>query len=71
MTWQVEVDRDTCIGSGMCAALMPEEFSLDGPVARAIAGSVEPGETVLDAADSCPAMAITVRNGAEVVGPRP
>ncbi|OAP25111.1 MULTISPECIES: ferredoxin [Amycolatopsis] len=71
MTWKIEVDGGTCIGSGMCAALLPETFVLDGATARAVAETVEPDETVLDAADSCPAMAITVRDGAEVVGPRP
>ncbi|MFE3170217.1 ferredoxin [Amycolatopsis sp. NPDC059090] len=71
MSWTVEVDGGACIGSGMCASLMPEVFELDGATARAVAGNVGPDETVLDAADSCPAMAITVRDGAEVVGPRP
>ncbi|WP_116203947.1 ferredoxin [Amycolatopsis circi] len=71
MSWTVEVDGGVCIGSGMCASLMPEVFQLDGATARAVAESVGPDETVLDAADSCPAMAITVRDGAEVLGPRP
>ena len=71
MTWSIEVDGGVCIGSGMCAALLPETFELDGATARAVTETVEPDETVLDAADSCPAMAITVRDGAEVVGPRP
>lgn len=71
MTWSIEVDGGVCIGSGMCAALLPETFELDGATARAVTEAVEPDETVLDAADSCPAMAITVRDGAEVVGPRP
>ncbi|QRP48060.1 ferredoxin [Amycolatopsis sp. FDAARGOS 1241] len=71
MTWKVEIDEHTCIGSGMCASLMPELFELDGAVARPLTDTTEPDETVLDAADSCPAMAITVTDGAEVVGPRP
>ncbi|MEV6829374.1 ferredoxin [Amycolatopsis sp. NPDC051102] len=71
MTWQVEVDEHVCIGSGMCAALMPEVFVLDGPVAHTLTSSVEADETVLDAADSCPAMAITVTDGGREIGPRP
>jgi ferredoxin len=55
----------------MCAALAPELFSLDGAHATAVAGDVEPDELILDAADSCPAMAIIVRAGDEIVGPRP
>jgi ferredoxin len=71
MSWQIEVDAHTCIGSGMCAALAPHWFTLDGEHATAVAGDVEPVEIMLDAADSCPAMAITVTAGDEVVGPRP
>ncbi|WP_179956867.1 ferredoxin [Amycolatopsis anabasis] len=71
MTWRIEVDENTCIASGMCAALAPEFFELEGDHARPLSGEVEPDEIVLDAADSCPAMAITVREGEEVLGPRP
>jgi ferredoxin len=71
MSWHVEVDEHTCIGSGMCAALMPEVFTLDGPVAHPVTSSVAADETVLDVADSCPAMAITVTDGGREIGPRP
>jgi ferredoxin len=71
MSWHVEVDEHTCIGSGMCASLMPEVFTLDGAVAHTVTSEVEAGETVLDAADSCPAMAITVTDGGREIGPRP
>ncbi len=71
MSWDVKVDEHTCIGSGMCAALMPEVFSLDGAVAHPVTPSVEADETVLDVADSCPAMAITVTDGGREIGPRP
>jgi len=36
-----------------------------------VAGDVEPNEILLDAADSCPSMAITVADGGVQVGPRP
>ncbi|HKN56127.1 MAG TPA: ferredoxin [Amycolatopsis sp.] len=71
MSWQVEIDGHSCIGSGMCAGLLPEVFELDGAVAHPLSDRVEPDELVLDAADSCPAMAITVSDGSEVIGPRP
>ena len=71
MSWHVEIDEHTCIGSGMCAALMPEVFVLEGAVAHPVTSSVDPDETVLDAADSCPAMAITVTDGGKEIGPRP
>ena len=71
MTWHVEIDEHTCIGSGMCASLLPEVFVLDGAVAHPVNPSVDADETVLDAADSCPAMAITVTDGGREIGPRP
>jgi ferredoxin len=74
MSWHIALDRAACIGSGSCAALLPERFGLDGPAARVRDPEAgEPDETLLDAADSCPAGAITVTDTAsgEVVGPRP
>ncbi|MEU3624474.1 ferredoxin [Amycolatopsis coloradensis] len=71
MSWKVEVDGGTCIGSGMCAALLPEVFELEGATATVVEGEVKPDESVLDAADSCPAMAIEVTERGEVIGPRP
>ncbi|HEY0448370.1 ferredoxin [Actinophytocola sp.] len=70
MTWHVEVDERTCIGSGMCAALAPELFTLDDDHASPVAPDIEPDEVALDAADSCPALAITVTDGAKAVAPR-
>lgn len=71
MTWNVEVDGGMCIGSGMCASLVPEVFELEGATAKVLADEVKPDEIVLDAADSCPAMAIEVKEMGEVIGPRP
>jgi ferredoxin len=71
MSWHVEVDEQICIGSGMCASLMPEVFVLDGTIARTVTDEVDGNETVLDAADSCPAMAILVTDGDREIGPRP
>jgi ferredoxin len=36
-----------------------------------LVSAVEPDEILLDAADSCPAMAITVTDGGVEIGPRP
>jgi ferredoxin len=65
------VDAGACIGCGMCAALAPEWFTLDGAHSTAASGDVEENDILLDAADSCPEMAITVTEGGVVVGPRP
>ncbi|MFD7527038.1 ferredoxin [Streptomyces sp. NPDC059849] len=70
MTWNVRVDHGLCQGSGMCAGTVPEVFALDGEHARARSEGIEPDEQVLDAADICPALAITVHDGNTVIGPR-
>jgi ferredoxin len=71
MTWRIEVDDNLCIASGMCAGLAPEYFELEGDHAEPVTSEAEPDEILLDAADSCPAMAIKISEGSEVVGPRP
>ncbi len=60
---KVTVDKDLCIGSASCVAILPEVFDLgedgkayvkEGSVASADA------EAILDAARSCPVSAIIV-----------
>lgn len=51
--------------------MAPEFFALDDDTARALADRIDPDETVLDAADSCPASAITVTEDGREIGPRP
>lgn len=62
--WHIEINED-CIGSGVCAGTAPGYFTLapDG-YARPSAETVEPDETVLDAAASCPMEAIVVTDQA-------
>lgn len=72
--WRVEVDQHKCIGSGMCVASAPEQFRLAGRRAESLReDGVDPDEAVLDAAESCPAEAITVRDtaGGELLAPLP
>lgn len=57
--WSVRVGEH-CIGSGMCVALDPEHFSLENGAARTEGALAEPDQRYLDAADTCPAAAITV-----------
>ncbi|MEV0263743.1 ferredoxin [Streptomyces sp. NPDC050617] len=70
MTWHIDVDRSVCIGSGICAGTAPELFRLEGERARAVQEDIEPQEGALDVADSCPALAITITEGTEVLAPR-
>nr|WSX18833.1 ferredoxin [Streptomyces tubercidicus] len=71
MSWHVEIAPQQCIASGSCAAIAPDLFVVDGAHARPLKDRIEEDERALDAADVCPASAITVRKGEEVVGPRP
>ncbi|MEU9125855.1 ferredoxin [Streptomyces sp. NPDC048506] len=71
MTWKVEIDPHQCIASGSCAAIAPDLFTVDGAHARPREERIEEDERALDAADVCPALALTVRDGENVIGPRP
>jgi ferredoxin len=71
MTWRLEVDTGACIGSGICASLSPELFALRGAHAEVLREGIEPDEQALEAADFCPASAITVTDGGQVIAPRP
>ncbi|MGJ7907122.1 ferredoxin [Actinopolyspora sp. H202] len=62
MSWQVEVDGETCIGSGMCAAIAEEHFQLVDGVSRPLRTDIDPEDDVVDAAESCPVEAIRVRD---------
>lgn len=70
--WVVDVDRQVCIGSGLCAALAPDHFQLSGGRSAAVRRDADADEAVLDAADSCPVEAILVRHAAtgEVLAPQ-
>ncbi|GAA0531785.1 ferredoxin [Saccharopolyspora subtropica] len=61
MSWSVEVDAGTCIGSGMCAGVAPDHFELVDGYSRAKRAEVEPADEVVDAAESCPVEAILVK----------
>lgn len=71
VTWTVRVDTGLCMGSGICAGTAPEVFALEDERARPRTERVAAHERVLEAADMCPAQAITVHDGAAVIAPRP
>lgn len=61
MSWSIEIDANTCIGSGMCAGVAPDQFELVEGYASAKQSPVEPADEVVDAAESCPVEAILVK----------
>ncbi len=59
--YRIEVDRDTCAGSAICAGVAPSHFEMGTDhVARAVDDVVEADGVVIDAALNCPVDAIMV-----------
>ncbi len=58
---KIVVDRDACIGAGSCTALAPGTFALDNE-GKAIVINVngDNDKNIIDAAMSCPVLAIKV-----------
>ncbi|WP_433655663.1 ferredoxin [Nocardia sp. CA-128927] len=69
--WRIEVDRGTCLGSGMCTGLAPEHFTLVDGRSSPIAEVVVPDDLLTDAAESCPIEAILIRSAetGEILSP--
>ncbi|MDD5476469.1 MAG: ferredoxin [Syntrophales bacterium] len=59
---KIVVDKNTCIGCGLCAQMAPDVYEMQGDVAVVKAGDV-PAAQAADAkgaADQCPVSAIAV-----------
>lgn len=60
---KAHVDKDTCIGCGLCPSICPDVFSMDDDgKSVAISGDVpaEHQDAAKEAEESCPVSAITV-----------
>ena len=56
----VNVNRDDCIGCGVCAQICPDVFELDEDAGKAKVIRPEGSECAREAADSCPVGCISV-----------
>jgi len=59
---KLEIDQETCIGCGTCAALAPDLFELSGD-GKAVPKlpTTENADAAKEAKDSCPVGAISVK----------
>jgi ferredoxin len=57
MSYRISIDRSACSAHGDCVAVAPHVFALEE---TAVVIGDGPDELVLRAAESCPALAITV-----------
>lgn len=59
------VDRDACIGCGLCATICPEVFKMDDEDIATVIADPVPSEheaSAQEAADSCPTDAISIED---------
>lgn len=60
---KIKVDRDLCIGAGTCTVIAPEVFELDGELKSVVKDPHgAPDERIIDAAKSCPVLAIILED---------
>lgn len=72
--YRIAVDRDTCVGTGMCTAIAANFFQMDEQYrSQPLQDTVDADDTVIEAAECCPMEAITVLDDAtkEQLAPPP
>jgi ferredoxin len=69
----IEIKRDLCIGAATCSAIAPDVFELDAEMKAVVKDEQGADErTVLEAAESCPTLAIYIYDDAgQQVFPKP
>jgi ferredoxin len=56
----IVIDRERCMGSGVCSFHAPSTFDLDDACKSYVVGVNDSEESIRNAAESCPQRAITV-----------
>ncbi len=58
---KIEIDRDLCIGAGTCVVLADKTFELDNEMKALILSKEDnTAQEIIDAAKSCPVLAIKI-----------
>ncbi len=68
----ITVDRDLCIGAATCSAIASLTFALDEDAKAVILGTAEQEteENIIEAAKSCPVLAIKIDRAGKTVFPK-
>jgi ferredoxin len=62
---RIEIKRDICIGAATCTAIAPDVFELDDEMKATIKNPQgAPDDIILEAAQSCPTLAIYIYDDA-------
>lgn len=60
---KIKVDRNLCIGAGSCSVIAPETFELDSELKAVVKNPTgNDPDTIIDAAKSCPVLAIILED---------
>ena len=57
---RIVIDRDRCMGSGVCSFHAPATFDLDDACKAVVVGINDDDDAIRNAAESCPQRAITL-----------
>ena len=61
--YKIEIDRDACVGDGLCVDEEPDTFEMDDEdIAVVINQEGDDPEAILDAAQACPSDAIILHD---------
>jgi ferredoxin len=57
--FSIVIDRERCMGSGLCSFHAPSTFDLDDECKSVVLGVNDPDDAIRNAVESCPQRAIT------------